>query len=136
MEGHWSRLTPWRATTLLATFVLGGLLAPILHRLQHAAEAVGHADDGCDPSRAGWHVAYQALDEDHCLLCERNLVARTIFAATIIPLLPRPVAIEPTSTTKPAFQQWLWPARAPPFIPSSMQVDHNNLPEAGELLLA
>ena len=76
------------------------------------------------------------MDEASCRLCELHLVARAVIEAPVAPLLASPVAFEPQPLATPFLDQWQWPARAPPFSPSSMLEDRFHLPEIGDLMLA
>lgn len=85
---------------LLVVFVLGGLLVPTLHRVQHGvawAELRGEAAtaEACDHSRHGdgFEATLPAFHEDLCALCTRPLVsllhapasiqARQVFASLL-----------------------------------------------------
>ena len=59
------------ATVLLATFVLGGLLLPVAHRVHHGLEYAAQYDHDCDHTHPGWHPEFEFVDEDDCLLCQR-----------------------------------------------------------------
>ena len=81
---HCNRLDNRKLTAygLLAVFVLGGLLMPVLHRAEHGlawAELRGNASaaEACDHSRHGdgFEATVPTFHEDFCALCTRQVVS-------------------------------------------------------------
>lgn len=94
------RLRQQTALLLLAVFVFGGLLGPVLHRASHGlvwsdlrGSAPAASDVACDHDAhpARFEVTVPDLHDDLCPLCVRHLVS-------LDPVEARPVSLKDTYT--------------------------------------
>lgn len=74
------RMEPWKALSLLITFVVGGFLAPVVHRAEHAVEwseqqAAAHQHGDSDEATLRSECADVSGDLQDCRLCQRNWIA-------------------------------------------------------------
>ena len=75
-SGRHSMDRRWPAALLLAAFVAGGFLAPLVHGVQHdLAETAANYPAHCDHSQheARFEIVHQQLDVDSCVLCSRQV---------------------------------------------------------------
>ena len=108
------------AVFLLAMFVAGGLLSPVVHPFQHAQEerAAIPAAAPCEHAQHSAHieVGSAVYDGDWCLLCVRTLVALSERAGEAELLPPRaPLALQASPRFHTAALA-LPPTRGPPFL--------------------
>ena len=73
----------WLASFALITFVVGGMIMPVLHRVDHAAEwyeqqAAAHRHDQPASESMGKACADLAADLQHCHLCQRDFFSDLI----------------------------------------------------------
>ncbi len=103
----------------LITFVMGGLIMPVLHRVDHAAEwydqqAAAHRHGQPASDSMGEACSDVAADLQDCHFCQRNVISDLVPARTAAPDFRTEslFAAEPHGTTNSldAFS----PIRAPP----------------------
>ena len=67
------------------TFLLGGTVLPVVHRVHHGYQLAAHYGLDCDHTHGGWHPDFEFLDEEDCLLCQRDLdVSQVMLASTAV----------------------------------------------------
>lgn len=77
----------WLSAFLLATFVVGGLGAPLVHQIEHAARPalpLAHAHDEAVPISLHADCPRAAELSPDCFLCHRNLMSTLVLHAAAV----------------------------------------------------
>ena len=105
--------------TLVTSFVLGGFLAPLLHRAQHVSLDRDHSAESGHAHAACGEICFAPVTEDFdedCLLCVRNagLEDRTLPSCSVLGMVERIAVWTPLDPCR-AFAAPIR-ARAPPVL--------------------
>lgn len=116
---HMEARRTWMATVALITFVMGGMVMPVLHRVDHAAEryeqqSAAHRHGQPVSESMAEACADLRADLQDCHFCQRNVISELVSDRTgVVDFRAQPFAAAvPKGITHPldAFS----PIRAPP----------------------